>query len=98
MQTQAPPRFVRTVFGTASAGSLFCAIPLGGDLYLRAMDDLHERAGHLHAYEFLDNIREDVSSPCLVLYASRTVTVSADLYEVRAPTASPFPMDPEGSR
>jgi hypothetical protein len=92
----APPRYVRSVSGSATSGSILCAIPLDNSLYSRALDNLHASAGSLKHYEFLDNLRDDVETQCFLFYGVRSLTVSADVYEVRAATEPPFPMDPTG--
>jgi hypothetical protein len=74
-------RYVRTVVGESSVPSLLCALPLGGRLYLNAMHDLNAFA-KLQANEALKNIRTDDDLSCFIFVGARSLTISADVYEV----------------
>ena len=88
MQITTPPRFVRTVSGSYSVDSILCVLPLGSDLYLHAMEILHQQK--LEPFEILDNLREDVQFSCFLVFGSQKLTVSADVYEIpHAPPPAP---------
>lgn len=94
-------RVLRQVEGSASVGSVFCAIPLADRMYARAMQELHAQA-KLDTNEVLANIREDQSYTWyLGFYCVNKLTVSADVVQLvpeggAAPgapgTFSPAPM------
>jgi hypothetical protein len=74
-------KFVRTVQGSASSGSVFCSIPLQGNLYARAMEDLHSNA-KLQPNQLLLNLREDrMVKNYAGFYCEHSVTISADIFQ-----------------
>ena len=97
-------RFVKAVYGSATHGLLLCIIPLSGDMYRRAMEDLYAEA-QLQPNQIVVNLREDHSLKAfLFFYCSSQVTVSGDVIELTPagstgnPPASsmplPFPSPP----
>jgi hypothetical protein len=77
----AAQRYARSVSGSASVGSILCAIPTGGGAYRTAMAALHAEA-QLKTNEVLVNIREDHTFLTLLLYCEDDLILSADVYEV----------------
>ena len=96
-------RFVKPVYGSAAHGLLFCMIPLSGEIYSRAMEDMYEKA-QLQPNQIVVNLREDLSFKAfLIFYCSTQVTVSGDVIELLPAGASspgssivplPFPSPP----
>jgi hypothetical protein len=85
-------RYVRSVSGSASIGSIFClgglvpgyihGIPLDRGLFKQAMEALQEDA-KLKPNEILKDLRTDRDPACyLFLYGVNSLTISADVYEV----------------
>lgn len=75
--------YARSVSGDASAGWLFCLIPIKSvPLYKTAMERLHA-AARLRADEALMNLREDRDRlTYLGFWCSSTLTISADVMRV----------------
>ena len=77
----------RTASGTASVGLILCAIPISGEYYKRAMEDLHSKAS-LQSNEVLSNFREDHAfTTFLGFYCTQEVTVSADIVKLNGANA-----------
>ncbi|HEY3816942.1 MAG TPA: hypothetical protein VGL81_07220 [Polyangiaceae bacterium] len=85
-------RYVRSVSGSASIGSIFCVggfvptyvhgIPLDHGLYKQAMEALQDDA-KLKPNEVLKDLRTDHDPACyLFVYGVNSLTISADVYEV----------------
>jgi hypothetical protein len=100
-QDVAAVRYVRSAAGSATIGSVFCAIPVsGGEApYKDAMVALHKDAA-LKPNEVLENIREDHTiTAYLVFYCTITLTISGDVIELiplatATPAASPSSTKP----
>ena len=84
--------YLKSVAGSASAGSLFCFIPVETDgLYKNAMLELHAQA-KLQPNQLLENIREDHAFQAyFFFYCVSNLTLSADVVEVR-PVGAPPPV------
>ncbi len=76
-------KFLRTVEGTASTGSVFCAIPIDDKLYARAINDMYRNAaGELQNNQMVINLREDRTvRSYLGFFCKVNLTVSGDLVE-----------------
>jgi hypothetical protein len=95
-------RYVRSVSGRASLGSIFCwgfpfawggfarGIPLDHGLYQQAWAALQEDA-KLKPNEILKDLRIDRDPTCYLLYFVNDLTISADVYEVTAVGAAGQP-------
>lgn len=84
-------RFVKVAAGSFAITSLFCAIPLDNGAYAEAMKELHDDA-KLKPNQVLENIREDHSVMCALIFGITKLTVSADVIEIiYAPPAPPAP-------
>ena len=89
--------YVRQAAGSSAIGSVFCAIPVGRDLYKNAMQELYANA-QLKPNETLVNFREDSSTTVyLGFYCTTELTLSADVVAL-TPTggAGPAPMGGTG--
>jgi len=74
-------RFIKTASGSSNEGSIFCFIPVSGDLYKRAMDDLYAHAA-LGPNQTVNNLREDHQSVWyLFFFCNDRLTVSGDVVE-----------------
>lgn len=74
-------RYARTVAGAAQLFSLLCVVPLDHGLYQQAMASLHAEA-RLKPNEVLENIRTDDDPSCFLVLGIRSLTVSADVYDL----------------
>lgn len=75
-------RYVRLVQGNSSIGSVLCLIPLGDQLYTRAMEDLYASAA-LQENEVVVNLREDSTVVSYVgVYCISRLTVSGDVVQL----------------
>jgi hypothetical protein len=84
----------RTVSGTASVGLVLCVIPISGEYYKRAMEELHQKAS-LNPNEVLANFREDHAiTSFLGFYCSQEVTLSADVVKLSSASGPPPPPPP----
>ena len=79
-------RHVKTVYGTAEYTSVLCFFPLGGDVFRRAMENLHQSAG-LKQNQLVLNLREDHTLLTYFLFACNyAVTISGDVTEFGPPS------------
>jgi hypothetical protein len=75
-------RYVKSVSGSSSTGSILCVIPLATDLYESAMLDLHASA-KLEPNQVLVNLREDYAIRSYVgIYCNRRLLISGDVFEL----------------
>ena len=82
-------RFVRTVSGSASTGSVLCLFPISSDMYARAMHEMYDEA-KLQPNQTVLNLREDhETTTYLGLYCNYSLTISGDKVEMTP--AKPLP-------
>jgi hypothetical protein len=88
-------RFVRTVSGSASTGSVFCLFPISSDMYSRAMHEMYDEA-KLQPNQTVLNLREDhETTTYLGLYCNYSLTISGDKVEMTPAKLPPPEAPPE---
>jgi hypothetical protein len=75
-------KYLRTVSGSAVKRTLFGAIPLDDDQYLRASRALFESAALTENTTIL-NLREDHTVRNFIFYAESKLTLSGDVFEFK---------------
>jgi hypothetical protein len=83
-------RYLKSVSGTSSTGSLFCAIPTSADLYQQAMQHLHASA-QLQPNQVVMNLREDYAVRSYLFFCSRQLIISGDVFELTPATHGASP-------
>ncbi len=81
-------RYVRSVQGSATDGSILCIFPLNGEQYTRAMNELY-RAAALKPNETLQNLRQDSATRIYIVYCTHSLTISGDVIEVTPKADNP---------
>jgi hypothetical protein len=83
-------RYLKSVSGTSSNGSLFCVIPTSADLYQQAMQSLYASA-QLQPNQVVMNLREDYAFRSYLFFCSRQLTLSGDVFELTPATHGAAP-------
>ena len=83
-------KYVRSVSGSASNGSILCIFPLNGEQYARALNEVYRYAA-LKTNETLQNLREDHEFRFYLFYCNHILTVSGDVVSLMPRVASTAP-------